>query len=475
LRRLLIVAAVLAVVSTACPGDARERREAAPAVAIGAHVSGGLTAYQNRESQVGKMSAVRIYHRYPHLTSATVDSELRSHAKAGRVIVLSTNLAQWPSTLNAQEACDRFITGELDAAVREYARDLRDLKAATGATIYHAWQHEPEFGGQLTASCFKSGWNRVFSLFAEQGYDPNNTFITGRFENDAWLSKFYPGNATVEAVGTDDYTWPPQYPGGQCTADKNAYLSFRTVTSGTRANLAQWAPGRPWVLAETGAREWRTMGPCVVTADRSLRQGWIRAMIPAIEEYAANMLNPLKAVLWFDSGGHALDTTEARTAWSDVIDHFSAPARLTSCPQGEFLARYHNSRDLTGTPVLMRCEEYPLANFWPGSPATAVNADNFSVQWAGTFTFPGGDTTFSAKTDDGMRVWIDGKPVIDVWKPQPPTNYSATRPVSAGVHSVRVEHFEASGGAAAHLSWGPAKDVAALEADNARLRSRLRP
>ena len=44
--------------------------------------------------------------------------------------------------------------------------------------------------------------------------------------------------------------------------------------------------------------------------------------------------------------------------------------------------------------------------------------------------------------DDGIRVLVDGVPVIDGWFYQPPTTYTADIPLSEGQHTVVVEYFE---------------------------------
>ena len=62
----------------------------------------------------------------------------------------------------------------------------------------------------------------------------------------------------------------------------------------------------------------------------------------------------------------------------------------------------------------------PTVNFgWgTGRPASNVAPDTFSVRWTGR-VLPAGDGTwtFYASSDDAVRVWVDGRLVVDDWTP----------------------------------------------------------
>ena len=55
--------------------------------------------------------------------------------------------------------------------------------------------------------------------------------------------------------------------------------------------------------------------------------------------------------------------------------------------------------------------------------------------------------------DDGIRVWIDGRLVLDEWHYQGPTPYTVRIP--AGRHALRIEHFEIDGYAALQAKLAP--------------------
>ena len=65
-----------------------------------------------------------------------------------------------------------------------------------------------------------------------------------------------------------------------------------------------------------------------------------------------------------------------------------------------------------------------------------------------------GDYTFQTQADDGARLWIDGKPVIDDWSVHPAATDKATVHLAAGTqHAIRLEYFQGGGDAVVKLSW----------------------
>lgn len=136
-----------------------------------------------------------------------------------------------------------------------------------------------------------------------------------------------------------------------------------------------------------------------------------------------------------------------------------AEAEIMGCAvQGNGLtANYFDNNDLTN-PAFDRID--PIVNFnWGlGSPATSMSGDNYSIRWTGFVEAPSsGNYTFTTNTDDGVRLWVGGKLLIDKWVPQPPTDWTGTLSLTAGEKvAVVMEYYEIAGGALASLSWeGP--------------------
>ena len=66
-------------------------------------------------------------------------------------------------------------------------------------------------------------------------------------------------------------------------------------------------------------------------------------------------------------------------------------------------------------------------------PDPAVHANNFCIRWTGQVLPRYSDSyTFTTVSDDGIRVWVDGKKLIDDWTDHGPTEDSGTIALEAG-------------------------------------------
>ncbi len=91
----------------------------------------------------------------------------------------------------------------------------------------------------------------------------------------------------------------------------------------------------------------------------------------------------------------------------------------------------------------------------PGGPDPSVGDDNFSVRWSGQVEAAFTETyTFYARTDDGVRLWVEGLQLIDNWVDRSATENRGTIDLVAGqFYSVVMEYYENGGGAVAELRW----------------------
>jgi hypothetical protein len=93
-----------------------------------------------------------------------------------------------------------------------------------------------------------------------------------------------------------------------------------------------------------------------------------------------------------------------------------------------------------------------------GSPNSAIPADHFSVRWSGQIRPPiTGKYTIITKSDDGIRLWLDGQLVIDNWSQHSTTqNAIIVELQGKQMHRIRLEYFESTEKSALQLLWsGP--------------------
>jgi hypothetical protein len=126
---------------------------------------------------------------------------------------------------------------------------------------------------------------------------------------------------------------------------------------------------------------------------------------------------------------------------------------------------YFNNRWLTEMPVLIRQDAAIDFSWGSGSPGSGVPADNFSARWRRYVSFDANTYRFTVSADDGVRLWVDDKLLIEAWQDPQVTTYSADISLAQGYHRVRLEYYEAGGSAAVRLSWerviipGPPADI----------------
>ena len=137
----------------------------------------------------------------------------------------------------------------------------------------------------------------------------------------------------------------------------------------------------------------------------------------------------------------------------ELHEHASASGASPSRSHG-LRADYFVGTDLKRLKVT---QVDPAVNFeWrKGRPVPTVPEDGFSVRWTGWVVPPRSETyTFYTMADDGVRLWVDGKQLVDAWRGQNPTEYFASLTLDAGRrYPIRVEFFENTGDATAKLLW----------------------
>ncbi|MFC8453445.1 glycoside hydrolase family 3 C-terminal domain-containing protein [Kitasatospora sp. NPDC057223] len=119
---------------------------------------------------------------------------------------------------------------------------------------------------------------------------------------------------------------------------------------------------------------------------------------------------------------------------------------------------YYNNTTLSGSPVLTRNSATLDADWGGKSPGSGVNATNWSAKWTGSLKAPAtGVYTFATTSDDGSRLIVNGRKLIDQWGDQAPTPRSVSITLTAGqTVPVEIDYYNKDGGSELSFSWTPA-------------------
>jgi len=115
--------------------------------------------------------------------------------------------------------------------------------------------------------------------------------------------------------------------------------------------------------------------------------------------------------------------------------------------------QYFDNMDLTG-PRSTAVVPGINTNWGYGAPS-GLGADTFSIRWWGQVIPRYSETyTFSTVSDDGIRVMVNNRVVINNWTDHAATENSGTISLNAGTsYQIQVEFYENGGGAEARLYW----------------------
>ncbi|PLR80670.1 PA14 domain-containing protein, partial [Bacillus sp. V33-4] len=106
---------------------------------------------------------------------------------------------------------------------------------------------------------------------------------------------------------------------------------------------------------------------------------------------------------------HYRENVAAAAVFSDVV------------PLDSWLAYYYPNETLAGMPtaakVIPPSEDTKklYEDFGFGAPAAGIPAEHFSAKYTTAKRVPAGEYILRAKADDGIRVYVDGKLVVDRW------------------------------------------------------------
>src|SRR5262245_34110828 len=225
-------------------------------------------------------------------------------------------------------------------------------------------------------------------------------------------------------------------PGGNCDPGADNFSVGWSQTVNFTAGIYRFT-----VTADDGVE--------LIIDERTIIYNW---NVQEATTYTADVFLPTGshriALLHFEAEGD----TVAKLSWAPV----DSGNCIADVPADHWRGEYYGI-NLLGIPKMVRDDGAGFLDldFGVGSPSPAcgVGADNFSARWTRMVNFAPGAYRFSITADDGVKLYIDRLLVIDEWRPQTPTTYTANVFLPAGSHEIKLEYYDAGGAAAARLSW----------------------
>ena len=120
-------------------------------------------------------------------------------------------------------------------------------------------------------------------------------------------------------------------------------------------------------------------------------------------------------------------------------------------------AEFFDNTRLDGAPIFQRVDRQ-VDFFWDGEPpAAGVPGRNFSARWTGELVAPvSGEYRLGGIADDGFRLYLDGKLLVDDWQGHPGGPMTVPVDLVAGrAYAIRMEYFQSGGESSAQLLWLP--------------------
>ncbi len=294
---------------------------------------------------------------------------------------------------------------------------------------------------------------------------------------------------SVLATSTHSVDAPPQEALENCTYAAT-FLMDISIPDDT-----EMAPGQPfekiWRVRNTGSCFWEAGTQLVfVSGDQMAGPATIPVSPTAPNEtvdVAVNLLAPVEggiySALWQlqMSNGEILDTLLIVRISVPLPPETAVPTPPTAQPLPTetavptqqplptppptpavitgWLGQYFNNPSLEGTAALIRDDPQINFNWGNASPAPQIQPDLFSARWTRNIQFPENSYTFFARSDDGVRIWVDNQLIISQWQEATGQTYQTTLFLTEGSHAIRVEYYEDVGNAEIQVWWEVANQV----------------
>ena len=199
-------------------------------------------------------------------------------------------------------------------------------------------------------------------------------------------------------------------------------------------------------LNKDRTRSIAVIGPNAAEVQLGIYSGWPTVRVSPLEGIAA------KAAALGMKAEYAMGCAVSGEALRPIEPRYFAMLEGTN--NTGMKGEYFDNMTLTGIPVFTRIDSVVNFNFGTHSPAPNVPKDRFSIRWKGKIIPPEPVHHIGTSTDDGVRLYLDGKLVINDWTDHPEAPNQADVDLKPGKeYEVEFQYYDNALGACARLTW----------------------
>lgn len=253
-----------------------------------------------------------------------------------------------------------------------------------------------------------------------------------------------------------------QPPAGGCI-DRAAFVQDVSVPDGTVVRPNQGFT-KTWRLRNDGTCTWTTAYAVVFSSGNAMG-GPAAQALPAAVAPGSTVDISLNLTAPSTTGTHrgewllrnasgtvfGLGESRSRPFWLEVSVQ-PAPTSTPDVTITDWRGEYFRSRNLSGAPALVRNDRQIDFDWHGDAPDSALPGDGFSARWTRSVAFEPGVYRFRTYADDGVRVYVGDRLIIDDWQDGVARENTVLYAVTGGTRPLRVEYYESTG--AANISFG---------------------
>ncbi|MDT3427149.1 mannan endo-1,4-beta-mannosidase [Paenibacillus forsythiae] len=325
----------------------------------------------------------------------------------------------------SQSDFDAYVTpgtAQYDMLIADLDRTAVYLKQLQAAGVPVLWRPYHEMNGGWfwwgKKNNFSALWNIMYDRYVGKHKLDNLLWVWNPNAPNGWAdayASYYPGADKVDVLAADIYNNDFQ----------QMYYD----------SLLKLADGKPIAIGESG----ELPDPEMLAKSQSK---WVYMMT------WGKMLtenNSQQIISSFMNADYTLSKN----------DFVRLTSKLAAAAGNGLRGEYFDNKELEGEPVISRTDANLNFTWRDTPPDTGIGNNYYSVRWQGRIQAPvTGTYTIKTVSDDGVRVWIDGKLIIDSWVPQNDVAREGSIRLKKNTrYKIKVEYFENRGKADMKLLW----------------------